>query len=326
MPVVGGQLLAGLESSIGTELAVAATQIIEAEREGLDTHSIAGNTAPFRRNVARHFAHSPKGAAPHGRYFEHPSIPIEVKASTAAGVAPELGNMFQACGLTETVAGTVTYAFGVNPNAAAARKAVTLRWQELEDGNQYVSPGSRFNCALSHSIGERLMANFSGNGRWKLPADTSVQAIVEANVNQGAPLVNMGDSTPFTYFSNTTMVLRSWGIDFGVEVTPRPSLSSGATNGYYTYPFLALNDPTFTCQVEVEDETFLSHWTNYSTAAVGDIILVLVAGSRTMTITLADCNTAGPARETGVPNLYNLTCTAHWDETADQSPLTIVTS
>jgi hypothetical protein len=327
--VVGAQILAGLETvTFGVAQAAAAAQIIEAEKDSVSgINVVAGNTAPLRRNVARHFAHSPKGAKPHGRYWDH-NFNIEVKAATAANAPLEIGNLLQACGLTETIAANVIYDFDDNPEATN-RKAVTMRLQELANGNQYVSPGSRFNVIFTQEIGERLKVNFVGNGRWTSVADTTITAVTAGDVNAGVPIVHMGDTNPFTWYGNTDLVIERWSLDLGVTVEPQPNLAATSVYGYYNPPILSFGDPVFTARVNVEDESFRSHWADYEGAVIGSAIIVLTDGTRTLTFNCRDLNPSGPAREVGVPNKYDLTATCHYDEDGGAgltSPVSLVSA
>jgi len=307
MPVVDGLLFANQEGTAGTYSAPAAGDVLEIER-GDAVFTLAGQNAPIPRDVMRHHMEPEQPAAPHGYYWDI-GFSTEVKINGTAAGEPEIGPLFEACGLLKEVhAGDTEYYFPDDYNGAPT--SVSLNFEEHTNGTEFQAAGCLFNLELAHSIDQRLMATFTGNGAYSgAPADVS--AVASPSFHTEAPIVTLGDSSPFNYFGNTSLCLRSWGLNLNAEITPRPCLSSGSGSRYYKFPsFWTTTGVTFTAEVESEDPSFYDHWAATTAATLGDIAITMVVGSRTFKVELFDCTAAAPVRSPGAPNMYQLTATA----------------
>lgn len=308
MPVIDGLLYAKQESTAGTYLQPVAADVLEPER-GDAVFTLAGQTAPIERTVLRHHM-EPELPAAAGGYWWDLSFSHEVKCSGGATSAPELGPMLEACGFDEDVnAANVEYFIPNDYNGAP--QPVSLNFEEHTNGTEYQAAGCTFNLELSHSSDQRLMANFSGNGAYSA-APTDVSAIASPSFHTEAAIVSLGNSNPFSYFGNTGLCLRSWGVNLNATPNMRPNLAAGSGSRYNKFPsFWTTTGITFTAEVEAEDVSFYDHWGATAAATLGDISVTMVAGSRTFEVLLYDCTAAAPVRVPGAPNTYQLTANAH---------------
>ena len=93
----------------------------------------------------------------------------EVKGSGAAGTAPEIGPLLEACGLEETVVAStsVTYA-----PESTAHESVTIYYYEF-GRKLHILTGCRGNVTFRLEAGGLLIASFEFVGHWTQPTDQS---------------------------------------------------------------------------------------------------------------------------------------------------------
>lgn len=99
------------------------------------------------------------------------SFDVEVKGSGAAGTAPEISPLLQACGLSETIvaATSVTYA-----PASSAIKSATIWF--YQDGKLYKATGCRGTFGFTAPVGAPAMLKFTMTGHFASETDVALAA------------------------------------------------------------------------------------------------------------------------------------------------------
>jgi len=148
------------------------------------------------------------------------SFSAELKGSGTKGVAPRLGDLFEACGRSEgaVVGSSVSYL----PKSSSV-KSVTMYL--YKDGRKYVVTGAKGTCKITTAADKIGVCEFSMKGIYAAPTDAALptNAVYEATVG---PVCK---GTTISLNSVTTLAVESSELDFGNEVSVRKSKSG--TNG-----------------------------------------------------------------------------------------------
>lgn len=152
------------------------------------------------------------------------SFEVDLAGSGSQGVAPDIGDLLQACGFLETVnAGSSI----VYTPASQAVKSVTIKVYDLLDATNskiHKITGARGNVSFDFSAGQLAKANFTFRGLYTAPVDgTTVTPTFFATV---PPVVSSGG---LSFDSVTTLVVQSVSVDMGNEIAEIPSI--GSANG-----------------------------------------------------------------------------------------------
>jgi hypothetical protein len=163
-----------------------------------------------------------------GRYSEL-TFRTEVKASGAAGTAyAPLGVAFQACSMIETISAgvSVTYAPASAPASANYQgPGKTASIEVYMDGLKHQMLGCRGNCKIVLIAGQVCYYEFTFQGTYVAPTDAALPTTTFLAVNPPSLV-----SGAFTLAGLATVVAEKLEIDFGNQLSMRPSIS-GAT-GY----------------------------------------------------------------------------------------------
>lgn len=193
-------------------------------------------------------------------------IPVQVKKTSALGVAPKLSDLFKFCGLAETIVASTSVAYkpgGITTGTGQIKAYV--------DGYVRTITGMVGNLKLMGKVGEPLGATFSVKGFL-----SSAAATVEANPvvtldTLAAPIVS---SVSVVTAGGTTLNADSFDFDIGNDI-PAPNYAIGIKE-YYIANF----DPTLTVTAVKTLGTDEAAWTDFAAGTVRAIIIQIgVAGS-----------------------------------------------
>jgi hypothetical protein len=149
-----------------------------------------------------------------GSVYVEISFQAELKGSGTKGVAPRIGDLLEACGMTEgaVVGSSVSYL----PKSSGV-KSVTI-WL-YKDGRKHVINGARGTVKITTPANKVGICEFTMKGLYTPPTDTTLptNAVFEASV----PPVCKGGSVSLN--SVTTLAIEQSELDLGNEVSTRPS-------------------------------------------------------------------------------------------------------
>lgn len=200
------------------------------------------------------------------------SFDVEMKGSGAAGTAPEIGPLFKACGMTETIVGatSVTYAFS---STISDYKSLTV-WY-YQDGKAHKMTGC-IPMSVSFNV------DVGGIGKWSFTIvghDTG-----ETDVTLATPTYNAYVPVPFI---GATFAVQSYAaivsklsLDFGLT-TAKPT-SVNATDGFGTIQITSRN-PTGSCNpqnVTVATHDFLGKFKSGASGTLSTGVIGSSAGNR----------------------------------------------
>ncbi len=145
---------------------------------------------------------------------------IEMCGSGSAGTAPAYSALLRACALSETISAglSVTYA-----PVSTTFESVTI--YAYKDGRMHKLTGCRGSVVASINSGDIPVFKFSMMGIYNAPTDTAMPAVTLTAFQK--PLVaNTQNTTPFSFFAVTTLVLQSLEFDLGNTVEFRSMIGS----------------------------------------------------------------------------------------------------
>ncbi len=159
--------------------------------------------------------------AVYGGQLKRFSFECEVKGSGAAGTAPEIGPLLEACGFEETVVGSTSVTY--NPESAA-HESGTIYW--FEGGvKRHILTGCRGTVTFRAEAGGLLIAAFEFVGHYTEPTD---QSIPSPSYDSTVPRAMVG--MPVAINGVTAVVCSGWEWSTNNELALPPSVS--ATDGY----------------------------------------------------------------------------------------------
>lgn len=146
---------------------------------------------------------------------------VEVKGSGAAGTAPEIDPLLQACAMGATIVAStsVTYA-----PLSSNFQSLTLYW--YEGGRKlHKLTGAVGTCSLKLTAGGIALFSFEFTGHYTNPTDQSIPTPTY-NTHVPAPALNMA----FTINGVSGLIIREFTVDLKNKVVTPPNV--GATDGY----------------------------------------------------------------------------------------------
>lgn len=184
------------------------------------------------------------------------SFECEVKGSGAAGTAPEIGPLLEACGFEETVVGATSVTY--KPESAS-HESITIYY--FEGGRKrHVITGCRGTVSFSLEAGGILLAAFEFIGHLVSITDQSQPT---PTYNSTVPRTALGMSLSFN--GVTSFVPRKWSLNPNNVLSPGMSLAS--SDGYGPVD-LTKRDCTGQLEIETELDSVL------------DVDALLAAGTR----------------------------------------------
>jgi hypothetical protein len=181
---------------------------------------------------------------------------VEVKGSGAAGTAPEIGPLLEACGMDETIVGATSVTY---QPVSSAHESVTIYY--FEGGRKrHVVRGCRGTATIRVEAGGIMLIAFEFVGHHDIPSDQTQPVPV---YNSTVPRAAVGMAVSVN--GVTAIVARSWEWMLNNVIAMPPSL--GATDGYGE---IILTKRDVTGSIVIEEEL----------VSVIDIATILRAGTR----------------------------------------------
>lgn len=157
----------------------------------------------------------------YGGQLKRITFECEVKGSGAAGTAPEIGPLLEACGMEETVVGATSVTY--KPESSA-HESVTIYY--FEGGRKrHILTGCRGTVTFRLEAGGIFIAAFEFVGHHAGPTD---QALPSPTYNSTVPRAALGMAVSINGVS--AIVARTWEWALNNVLAPAPSVS--ATDGY----------------------------------------------------------------------------------------------
>jgi len=156
-----------------------------------------------------------------GQRYATISFQTELILSGSAGVAPRIGDLFEACGFSETVSAgsSVTY----EPSSdVSAHKSVTIYL--YKDGRLHKLTGARGSFKLTAAVGKVCVIDWSFSGLYTPPADASLPSSV--SFEDTIPAVVLDAS--FTLNSVSSLHLQQIEIDMQNEVQKSDDINAAS--------------------------------------------------------------------------------------------------
>jgi len=160
-----------------------------------------------------------------GKRWYNVTFSVELKGSGTKGVAPIIGDLFEACGRTETVSvgSSVTYS-----PASSTMKSVTLYGFDMLDNStcrKYVITGAMGEVDFVAEAGKIVRANFSLQGFYSEPTDTTVSFTSYPETT----LPPIAESLQFTINGVSTLVIQSLSLALGNKVVLRDDVNAAGS-------------------------------------------------------------------------------------------------
>jgi len=280
-------ILAKVESTYNTDSTPAATDAVLVEALSWANNGLRMVDRPVMRanigKVKQVYA---------GRLVDF-TFTAEIKGSGAAGTAPELGALFRACGLDETVVAStsVTYA-----PVSTAHESVTLYM--YRDGKRIILTGCRGNVSFAFETGGLGKASFTMTGHVAAETDT---AMVTPSYDTTVPpaLINV----PFSIGSYSAVIN---ALNFDLSNTIATPADMSAADGYGAVQITARDvngsfDPEDNL---VATKDWLGIFTGGTNQALDTGVIGSVAGNRyQVTMPVTYFKDVSPADRDGVTTL-----------------------
>lgn len=258
-------LLAKNESSYGTDsvptAAANAIPIVEATKPEIDVSLIErGHPFPALAKL------NPLAGAKMAKI----AFKMEYFGSGTAITPPRIGDLWEACGLAETIGGAdVTYT-----PASASLKSNTMYF--YLDGLLYKLLGAVGNFKMSGKAGEPVYFEFEKVGLYQDDADAN---IVSPTFESNYRIPPLSMSVSMTLDSIATFVLREFNIDMGIPIINR--LDMKATHGYAGF-MVGKRNPTGNIIIEAESKATYDTLTKFknSTEVACTITIGSIAGNK----------------------------------------------
>ena len=186
----------------------------------------------------------------------------ELKGSGAAGTAPEIGPLLQACNMTETVDAGVSVTYALN---SLTNTAESVAIEYYLDGTLHQILGCRGTFKISAETPMIPMIEWEFTGIYAAPSDDS----------NPSPTFNSTDPPPFVSatfsIASYSAIIKTIEIDIANEVNKRSS--ANASTGVLSY-FIGDRKSTMKIDPEVVALATWNPWTNLSSTS-----LLTVAGA-----------------------------------------------
>lgn len=221
------------------------------------------------------------------------SFECEVKGSGAAGTAPEIGPLLEACGMSETVVGATSVTY---KPLSSGHESITIYY--FEGGRKrHIITGCRGTVSFSLEAGGMLLAAFEFIGHL---ASITDQSQPSPTYNATVPRTALGMALSFN--AVTSFVPRKWSLNPNNVLSP--GMAINASDGYGP---VDLTSRKVTGQIEIETEldsvldvdALLSAGTRFAFSAgslgsvAGNIVTVSTPSSSTYVMNTSPGDDAG---------------------------------
>lgn len=161
-----------------------------------------------------------------GKRWIELSFESDIKGSGSAGVAPQLGDCFEACAFTETIGGSNGSSIIYTPRSASI-KSVTIYVYDLltaSTARLHKITGVRGNMTKIFSAGKVARAQFRMQGYYTLPTDNG-SLPTPAPVGESI-IPPVCESMLFTFNSYAGFVIQELSVDMGNNVEQIDDINS----------------------------------------------------------------------------------------------------
>ena len=160
-----------------------------------------------------------------GKRYAEVSFSTELKGSGAAGTAPAIGDLLEACGFGEAVSAGVSVTY---TPASTGHKSVTFYVYDIQaaTGNSRLHKitGARGTFNLITEAGQIARIEWTFQGLYTKPADVASPGAASYESTK-PPIV---ESSTFTLNSVATLVAQALNIDIANEVSQREDINAAA--------------------------------------------------------------------------------------------------
>lgn len=219
-----------------------------------------------------------------GRRLSEISMAVELAGSGAAGTAPKLSRLLQACGFSETVVADTS----VTMNLTDTPPGLTLDY--FADEILHKATGCRGSFQLEAAAGEIPRITFSYTGLYVAPTEPSLPTL--SFTEQAAPVAFGADNTQTVSVDGYAACISSFSLDLGA-VTPFTQRAGCSRQVRYTD-----RKPSGTIKIENPSLADKNYW-----ATVADQSLVSLSFTHGTTagnivqVNLLRCNFDSPTYE-----------------------------
>lgn len=210
-----------------------------------------------------------------GKRWIEVAFECELKGSGSAGTAPKLGDLLEACGMSETVSAgsSVTYL-----PSSGTMKSVTLYVYDKQDSGSAVLhkvTGARGNFNIVAEAGQIARAEFTLRGIYNAPTDVADPSAPTFESTK-PPIV---ESSQFSLNSVTTLVVQQVSLDMNNELADSDDISS---SGSLKSVNIVGRKPAGTFNPEKVSVATYGYWADWIAATSRALSLVVgtVAGNK----------------------------------------------
>jgi hypothetical protein len=275
MAILGAQLtrcsslLAKLEGTYGVDATPATTDAImtfgevkpSLELDVQEPDALSSSGSPCHPPIA-------------GRHYRKIAFSTPLKGSGAAGTAPRIGCLLQACGLA---AATVSETSVTYTSAISGKKSVTIYY--YENGTLQKLTGAVGTFQIEGGAGRVPTINWDFSGILTAESDA---ALVAPTFEATDGLPQFGGAT----LGAIALLIDKWTVDLGAEIATRPAIA--AASGYQGFVVTA-HKPTATITAEKELVANHPFEANARGSVAADLVLTEGAAGNLWTLTLNDC-------------------------------------
>jgi hypothetical protein len=196
---------------------------------------------------------------------------VEIKGASGAGVAPELGPLLTACGMSETIVGATSVTYKPS-STVATHKSVTF--YIFQDGVRVIITGARGKVSCSHPLGEAGKLTFEFIGHYVSRTTVALASPTYSSIVP-VPLI----AVPFLIDSYAAIITKmDW--DLG-NVLAKPG-SIAAADGFAE---IRITDRQLTGSIDPEQVIiatydFINKWQTGAAVALDSGLCGSVAGNK----------------------------------------------
>lgn len=164
-----------------------------------------------------------------GKRWIEISFEADLMGSGVAGVAPEIGDLLEACGFTETIGGSNGSSIIYTPKSNSI-KSVTMKVYEQFSSTSsklHVLTGARGDVNFQFDAGKMATAQFTFRAKYNTPLDVAnITPTYDAVSQNIAPPIVEGGAL---LFNSTSFVVQSAGVNLGNSVVDLDDISTANT-------------------------------------------------------------------------------------------------
>ena len=141
----------------------------------------------------------------------------ELRGSGSLGVAPRMGDLFEACGMLETIVATTSVKY---TPASSSLKSATI--YAYIDGLLYKFPGCVGTWEITYEMSKPAMVNWTFQGLYQDPADTALPSSPVFD----SPTPPQCLSSNFIFNAVSTLVVQQLQLTLGANIAQRDDINA----------------------------------------------------------------------------------------------------